>query len=110
MSAAVDTAEAREWRELVEWDWVILLNGTVLHGVASMEDDSLDWPVATVQTLCKRSNWGAIPSMGSRMSRKRCRRCCTATGMPQGVGSPKNSDECRPIAEQRVRALQEAAS
>jgi len=27
----------------------------------------------------------------------RCKRCCKATGLPEGNGSPKNDDECRRI-------------
>jgi hypothetical protein len=36
-----------------------------------------------------------VPGVLRRMSTPRCKRCCKLTGLPEGNGSPKNSDECR---------------
>ena len=38
-----------------------------------------------------------IPGIFSRMGAPRCKRCCRATGLPQGKGSPKNDPECRKL-------------
>lgn len=42
-----------------------------------------------------------IPGMSARGGfgggLPRCKKCCAATGLPEGTGSPKNSDECRRI-------------
>jgi hypothetical protein len=38
---------------------------------------------------------GAFSRGGFGGGLPRCKRCCKATGLPEGNGSPKNSDECR---------------
>ena len=96
-----------EWRVTAEWDWVQIDTDDLLHAVATLanEDDAdREW-MGTGETACGRSGEMWIPGLFSRMGDRRCERCCERTGMPAGVGSPKNSEECRPIVEARVRAL-----
>jgi hypothetical protein len=50
------------------------------------------------------TGWLSIPGLFSRMGKERCKHCCRMTGMPQGTGSPKNDDACRPLVEQRIAA------
>lgn len=96
-----------EWREIAEWDWVRLGDGDVLHAVRTITNaDTVDddW-YADGSTECGRSGDMHIPGMFSRMAARRCRRCCVATGMPQGNQSPKNDDACRARVEGRIAAL-----
>lgn len=53
--------------------------------------------------LAAHSLW--IPGIFSRMGSQRCPACCDAVRMPHGKQSPKNIDECRPVAEARIAAL-----
>lgn len=100
--------EGREpvWVETAEWTWVWLGEGMVLHAVGELTNAATvddDW-YGDGSTLCGRQGTMTIPGIFSRMSAKRCERCCARTGMPQGHQSPKNIDECRPIAEARIAA------
>ena len=83
-------------------DWMSEPLGTVLHHANLSEVQAQDLEeYATV--------WGAtfacglavgmaiIPSPLARMKSNRCDRCCAETGLPVGVGSPKNDRECRRI-------------
>ena len=95
------------WRELAEWDWVRIGNGDRLHAVARLTNEDTvedDW-YGVGFTECGLGGDLHIPGLFSRMSVPRCIRCCERTGMPQGDQSPKNIDECRPIAELRILAL-----
>lgn len=90
------------WREIAEWDWVWLGEGDVLHAVATVTNDAdEDW-YAEGATECGREGDMHIPGIFSRMSAKRCDRCCDRTGMPRGSQSPKNIEDCRPLVERRI--------
>lgn len=102
-----DNQGMNEWREIAEWDWVQLGRGEVLHAVQTLDD-----PEATEDewggdgtTECGKHGYLAIPGLLSRMGAPRCQRCCSVTGMPSGVQSPKNVNTCRPVAEARIAAL-----
>lgn len=94
-----------DWREIAEWDWVVLGYGQVLHAVRTVTNDAdEDW-FADGDTECGRTGEMHIPGIMARMGADRCRRCCDRTGMPRGRQSPKNVEACRPIAEDRIAAL-----
>lgn len=96
------------WREIAEWDWVLLgYHGETLHAIGSLTNGDTaddDWH-GDGDTACGRFGRMVIPGLFSRMGASRCKRCCKVTGMPQGAQSPKNIDECRPIVERRIAAL-----
>jgi len=99
---------SRDWREIAEWDWVHLGTGLVLHAVGTVTNDAdADW-YGDGRTLCGRAGRMWIPGFVSRMGDRRCRRCCTLAGMPQGKQSPKNVEALRPIASARIAALADA--
>ena len=38
-----------------------------------------------------------IPSLMSRLGAPRCPGCCAASGLPEGIGSPRNDHACRAL-------------
>ena len=87
--------------ELGEWDWYYTMYGMVLHHAA--EFDLADGETSgDGVTSCGRKTFLMIPGIFSRMGLPRCKRCCAALGYPQGTGSPKNDDACRPLVEARL--------
>lgn len=108
LMAAIDRKDGHQWLELAEWNWVQIGRGEILHAVRAMDDDLAEvgrtWGGSGL-TECGRKGDLRIPGVFSRMSAKRCSRCCKAIGMPQGNQSPKNVDECRPIVEARIKEL-----
>lgn len=56
-----------------------------------------DWDGSVVRgtSLCGIGVGLTIPGPISRMGGDRCDHCCELSGMPKGVGSPKNDPECR---------------
>lgn len=92
-------------RELAEWDWVVTPSWRLLHAPKVFDDPSYDGFVEDGGTLCGRQGHLSIPGALTRMAARRCSHCCRITGMPEGTGSPKNDPVCRPVAEDRVRAL-----
>lgn len=100
MSSAEDSTH---WRELIRLDWVVARSWNRLHAVeltdaqvAVFEDETIvEGPVrlACGQTAASIT----IPGFTTRLGAPRCVRCCRATGLPPGTGSPKNSPECRSI-------------
>lgn len=92
-------------REVAEWDWITIGPGNVLHAPATWHDPDQDMHDTHATTECGITGWGHVPGLGARASAARCDRCCAHTGMPPGRGSPKNVDECRPIAAARIAAL-----
>lgn len=75
-------------------------DGGVLHAAPSdvlpqfddWDGDPVDSPAA-----CGVGSRLTIPGVGSRMCLPRCVECCALTGLPTGVGSPKNDAACRVI-------------
>lgn len=88
--------------ELMEWCWTYMPpNHDVLHHAAQWNPDPDETYDPTGRTSCGK--WGelSIPGLFSRMALPRCTACCDALGYPPGTGSPKNSEECRPLVEAR---------
>lgn len=100
-------ASRPEWLEITEWDWTLLgVRGQVLHAVGSLTNAATaddDWH-GDGTTACGRDGRMLIPGIFTRMSAKRCARCCEILRMPYGIGSPKNDKGCRPIVEGRLAA------
>jgi hypothetical protein len=91
-----------EFLDLCELDWAQTPTGTILHAVASFDGDDDLVPVGGLGvTVCGRRGRLSIPGMFMRMHAPRCRACCRALGYPDGVGSPKNNENCRALAEAR---------
>lgn len=96
-----------------DYDWVWLgLYGKLIHAPVFTPEErrffsiNLDGPGSTA---CGRhSDYLSVPGVLSRLSAKRCPRCCVAVGIPAGVGSPKNDDECRRILGLSVKGAEAA--
>src|SRR6266536_1734891 len=91
-------------RTVVEWDWVVTKSYSRLHAPLIWEDPDYHAWVEDGRTVCGLTGELHIPGIFSRTGLPRCFFCCLAVGMPQGVGSPKNDDACRPLVEQRIAA------
>lgn len=114
MQAMVDELEAQEPDDmkdtlehpvsLAEWDWVMTWSGHVLHHLAAVKRpimfDSMSQGEG--RTSCGITGQLCIPGIFSRMGAPRCKRCCKKLGWPQGVGSPKNDHNLRPLVEERL--------
>lgn len=89
---------------IADYDWLRTPHGELLHHAKLTDEqhkECEDWGGVyddPVTLDCGRTATTVlIPGMFSRMSATRCPRCCAATGLPAGVGSPKNDDACREI-------------
>ena len=87
------------FREIVAYDWVESRGGRMLHhlAVADWDDAERNWGANHGTASCGLQSMFWIPGIFSRMGAPRCKRCCRATGLPQGKGSPKNDPECRKL-------------
>jgi hypothetical protein len=90
---------------LNDLDWVYTQTGGVLHHAtfdAEAEAEMEDYANAMGLLDCQ-PNRGlvhvSIPGFLSRMSMKRCLRCCDRNGYPYGLGSPKNDNRIRVILD-----------
>lgn len=73
-------------------------DGGVLHAVPpDVLPQFDDWDGDPVESpaACGAGRRLTIPGVGSRLCLPRCATCCGLTGLPEGVGSPKNDDACR---------------
>jgi hypothetical protein len=69
-----------------------------LHAPAdAAEFDDWDGDPVEGKTACGIGERLVIPGIGSRMGCQRCEKCCEDTGLPSGVGSPKNDQACRDV-------------
>lgn len=95
-------------RAIVAADWLWTLHGERLHYAELTDEQAADMDDYRQLGLGEEGTDGAfrlacgrtvtyigIPGLFSRMGLYRCARCCDATGLPRGKGSPKNSHECR---------------
>lgn len=94
---------------LADFDWVITQHGDSLHHptlpadlAADLDDDGtlgIEHPLDNPILLdCGRQVPAVlIPGLFTRLGAMRCTRCCKATGMPPGKGSPKNDAACRAL-------------
>jgi hypothetical protein len=79
---------------VVELCWLVTSSGSSLHH-GSFTGDVDNEVSGEGRTDCGIESVLSVPGIFTRMSAPRCRRCCAATGMPEGTGSPKNDDDCR---------------
>lgn len=96
--------DPNESRHVAEWDWVITGNGLKLHAPKVYHDPDYH-AFAEGVTECGIETDLHIPGMFTRAGAPRCIHCCRIVGMPEGNGSPKNDDACRPIVRLRVAAF-----
>jgi hypothetical protein len=88
---------------IVDYDWLLTPTGDKLHHatlvpelIEDLEEEGTLGQYVTID--CGRTvYYVSIPGVLSRLARERCVRCCKKNGLPPGVGSPKNSPECRAI-------------
>jgi hypothetical protein len=99
---------------LARMDWVVGAAWNRLHALAgdltevqrrSLEDYEVQCP-GPIRFACGRVGaFASIPGIFSRMGKPRCQGCCRVTGLPQGIGSPKNDDACRTLLGLACRTL-----
>lgn len=82
---------------IAEYNWIIFGSGDKLHAPMDWNDPDSWGYSPSARTHCWRTGVGYIPGFQTRMTAERCRICCRNTGMPEGIGSPKNDDACRPL-------------
>jgi hypothetical protein len=87
----------REIRRLLIHDWAYGSAGGRLHHVATI-DGPIQGGIVGVEgtTACGRVGQWFVPGILARMSNDRCKQCCRALKLPEGVGSPKNAECLRP--------------
>jgi hypothetical protein len=95
----------RYLHELGEWDWFETNKGSVLHQADVRWDEDSGAVGGEGRSACGLHAEFWIPGIFSRMAVPRCKRCCLKIGMPQGIGSPKNDDTCRPLIETRLKMV-----
>lgn len=89
---------AAEFFEIARYDWLDTLTGRTLHAYDTGDFDEEYWGVRGGRFACgRRFALAVIPGLVTRMAAMRCKGCCRATGLPEGKGSPKNDDACRPL-------------
>jgi hypothetical protein len=92
--------------DIIDYDWLETQSGGRLHHAAISVPGKYEDVVEAlwdgygddVRLDCGRIAkrvW--IPGPFTRMGMVRCGRCCAANGLPRGIGSPKNDNECRRI-------------
>lgn len=93
-----------QFAAIIRVDWVVSKSWNRLHalpyGPWTLEqhaDIMCEWAVTRpVRLACGRmAAMACIPGFGSRLGLPRCSGCCRATGLAQGIGSPKNDSACR---------------
>ncbi len=95
-------------RRIAEWDWLIpnsLKLPNLIHAPKRWRPDDEEAYDEDAVTECGLRAGMEIPGVLTRMGSPRCAACCHQTGMPTGVGSPKNDEACRRVVERRIAAL-----
>lgn len=94
---------------IAEWDWLYAPpRYKILHHFPLTPEQAAElwYDMPTVTSTCgKVTQAPRIPGWFSRMSLKRCSRCCDLLGYPRGKQSPKNDDACRPLVKARLKTL-----
>jgi hypothetical protein len=78
-----------DWRSR----WVQVGAGAMLHRVKWINVSRRawkEWPTAMGSTVCDKADVVSMPGFVSRLSAKRCPKCCKLLGIPNGVGAPYN--------------------
>ncbi len=77
-----------EWRSR----WVQIGGLITLHRVRRIANRRAwkDLPSGPGETVCGKKGNVNMPGFLSRMSAKRCPRCCELVGIPKGIGAPYN--------------------
>lgn len=83
--------------DLARIDWVYLKKDDYKWLHAPVGDHPDADVSAKGRTACGVKGRMEIPGLFSRMGLPRCRECCEATGLPIGMGSPKNDPDCRRV-------------
>lgn len=95
-----------QFAEIARYDWLVSKSWNRLHalphGPWTLEqyaDIACEWAIRhPVRLACGRmAAMVCIPGFGSRLGLPRCTGCCRATGLPAGIGSPKNDDAARKV-------------
>lgn len=92
-----------EIQALIQMDWVESQAWNRLHHITLTDDQCAEllvdcWVRGPLRLTCGRTAAGVtIPGLLSRRGAPRCQVCCRITGLPPGVGSPKNDPACRAI-------------
>jgi hypothetical protein len=89
--------------EISEYDWLVFDWSRALHALRALETLRQDGVSCIGTAECGRHGTLYIPGLGARVELDRCRTCCRATGMPQGMQSPKNDARCRAVMDARVQ-------
>jgi hypothetical protein len=107
----IDIAQDRaaEVHEIGEWDWWDTNRGNRLHAADVAYDPVRDVGGDGI-TACSLKTELWIPGLFTRMELPRCSRCCKRLGYPQGKGSPKNDQACRPLVEARLATVRRSTS
>jgi len=84
--------------ELARWDWLASHDDERLHAPGPTATPNVDTWGYDGPSACGLTpgDWH-IPGFFTRMSVDRCTACCQKTGLPEGVGSPKNDEACREL-------------
>lgn len=94
--------------ELARYDWVVAYEmqfSRVIHQLAAFDDPELaedEWG-GQGRTSCGLKTYLCIPGLFTRMDAPRCKTCCKIAGFPEGIGSPKNDDDLRPLVGLRAK-------
>lgn len=91
----------------LELTWSEIDRDELLHHAATLSDPYayLDGETSAGTTTCGMAVALSIPGMFTRMGATRCDHCCAATGVPEGVGSPKNDENAATVAHARIAAM-----
>lgn len=76
--------------------WLVLPRWGVLHRVASIDWRDDEMICGDGETICGRRGHLHMPGVFSRMEGARCPKCCKATEIPEGYGSPFNEGILEP--------------
>lgn len=98
-----------QFREIAEWDWMVTPTGSRLHHLLGCDWDKAqrEWIVDRGIASCGSARGlFAIPGIATRIVLRRCASCCKKLAFPPGIGSPKNSDECRPLVEAMLAKIE----
>lgn len=78
-----------DWRSR----WLHIGGGSTLHRAQRVEATLKawrEWPHGPGETVCGLRGDLHMPGFVSRLSAKRCPKCCKSVGIPLGLGAPYN--------------------